>query len=75
MDYRSFGKVNGISINIATWCDLYHLYNTFMKWPTLYSYFLVIFEKKWKKNNFFKGNLKTIEQWSKKDMSCSNESY
>ena len=76
MDYRSYGKVNGISINIATWCDLYHLYNTFIKQPTWYSYFLVFSLKKIEKNNFFKGNLKekTIEQWSKKDMSCSNES-
>ena len=57
--YRSYGKVNGISINIATWCDLYHLYNTFMKWPTLCSFFSlystalffsIFFIEKWVKN-------------------------
>ena len=55
MDYRSYGKVNGISINIATWCDLYQLYNTFIKQPTWYSYFLVFSLKKNEKNNFLKG--------------------
>ena len=78
MDYRSYGKVNGYSINIATWCDLYHLYNTFIKQPTWYSYFLVFSLKKNEKNNFLKGILKKklLNSIVRREIySCSNESY
>ena len=60
MDHRSYGKVNGYSINIATCCDLYHSYNTFIKQPTWYSYFLVFSLKKMKKLIFLKGIKKLL---------------
>ena len=60
MDHRSYGKVNGISINIATWCDLYHLYNTFIKQPTWYSYFLVFSLRKMKKKIIFLKGIKKL---------------
>ena len=60
MDYRSYGKVNGYSINIATWCDLYHSYNTFIKQPTWYSYFLVFSLKKNEKKIIFLKGIKKL---------------